>query len=379
MNPISTQTPANSMSVREVRSTPTPTTGEHAAVSPSSPFVVAQRSPEQLAGAYDALPVAVVVAWHDGRLTLNAAARRLLTRASAGSLQAHFAELSVRDLAGKPIGIEQFPLSRALCGESVSNARLVVRAIPDLGSDDLEPSDRTWTVDANPVRSGSEIRGAIAIYRDVTDRVADEEMGDELLGTAAHDLRTPLTALKACVQLIERGLDRLDPTARARTLSLLVGQVDKLSSKVDDVLDAARMRRGRVDMTPVDLDVSRELGEIIVEACKAPGAPACDVHIPPGLQAHTDPARLRQVMRSILLEAGDRTSRERPVVVRAFESAQGIEIVIETKPARESSRSRTMRRLARRLVERLGGSARDALDQRGSIQFTLPRASGGAP
>jgi signal transduction histidine kinase len=367
------------MSVRKAGSTTTTTTGEHATISPFSPYVVAQRSPDQLAAAYDALPMPVVVAWHDGQLTLNTAARRLLTRSSAESLQAHFEELSPRTLAREPLPIEQFPLSRALRGEAITGARLVVRATHEGDGDDAEPSDRTWTIDASPVRAGDDIRGAICVYHDITDRALDEEMGDELLGTAAHDLRTPLTALKACVQLIERGLDRLDATARARTLSLLVGQVDKLSARVDEVLDAARIRRGRVDIAPVDLDVSRELGEILEETRRVPGAPTCDAHIDPGLRAHTDPARLRQVMRGILLDAGDRAARECPVVVRASESAQGVEITIETRPARDSSRARTMRRLARRLVERLGGHAHDALDERGSIRFTLPRALGGAP
>ena len=363
------------MSVREVGSDDTPSTGEHAMVTPISARFLASRSTDQLAAAYEAIPAPVVIAWREGPLTLNAAARQLLGRSSTSSVQAHHSDLTPKTPGREPMTLAELPIARALRGETVAGVRLVVRAGLSLDDDDTA-GDRTWTAEANPIRSGGEICGAICIYRDVTERALDEEMGDELLGTAAHDLRTPLTALKACVQLIERGLDRLDENARARTLSLLVAQVDKLSAKVDDVLDAARIRRGRVDVAPVDLDVTRELGQIIDEARRAPGALACEANIEAGLLAHTDPARLRQVVRGILLEACDRSVKGAPVVVRASESPQGVEIVIETKPARESSRARTMRTLARRLVERLGGRAFDTLDERGSIRFTLPRAHG---
>ena len=347
-------------------------------ISPISNRFLAARPLDQLVAAYDAMPMPVVIAWRDGPLTLNATARQLLGRSGASSVEAHHADLSPRTPAREPIAFVDLPLARALDGESITGERILVRAGLGLDDNEDQTGERTWLCDANPVRSGGEVCGAICVYHDVTHRALDEEMGDELLGTAAHDLRTPLTALKACVQLIERGLDRLDENARARTLSLLVAQVDKLSAKVDDVLDAARIRRGRVDVAPVDLDVTRALGEILDEARRAPGALTCEARVDAGLRAHTDPARLRQIVRGILLEAGDRSVKGAPVVVRASECPQGVEIVIETKPARESSRARTMRTLARRLVERLGGRAFDTLDERGSIRFTLPRAQGSA-
>ncbi|GAC1536030.1 MAG: hypothetical protein NVS3B10_28810 [Polyangiales bacterium] len=298
-----------------------------------------------------------------------------------GTVEAHHRALHPRTPAGEPVPLASMPLMRALHGERIVGEKLLVRRpVPRPSDKGVDPKaraggDLSWLVDATPVLGPhGTVIGAVCTYRDVTDRVLDEEMGDELLGTAAHDLRTPLTALKACVQLIERGLERLDGNARARTLALLVGQVDKLSAKIDDVLDASRIRRGRLDLAPVALDVGLELQKILDQLSRLPGAPACELRAPTGgLRAHCDPERLRQAVRGILFDAAAR--QDTPVIVEARRRDEGgAEILFHVRPAADSVRTRAVGRLVRMVLEKLGGSASDA--DGGAIILTLPPPRG---
>ena len=347
-------------------------TGPHATFAEVSAELVAQTFPERLAAAYEAIPAAIVVAWGGGEALMpNAAARRLLDDARVGTLAAHYEQLRPSGPSGDetPLPLDELPLAQALRGETVVARKLKVLA----GAQG--DGARTFLADASPiVGADGVVVGAVCTYRDITDATLDEEMGDELLGTAAHDLRTPLTALKACVQLIERGFQRLEPAARERTMRLLVSQVDKLSAKIDDVLDAARIRRGRVDVSPIDLDVSSELEKILDEAKASPGCPSCDAEIESGLRAHADPARLRQLLRRILLDGGEQGS-DRAVKVRARASGESVQIEIETRAAATSSRARTARRFAQTIARKLGLPADGVDDSPGVIRMMLPTAA----
>src|SRR4029077_20099212 len=66
---------------------------------------------------------------------------------------------------------------------------------------------------------------------------------DILLASVSHDLRTPLTAIRALAQDIAAD----ESTARARA-EIIVGQADRLGKMVADVLDLSRLKAGAFTM-----------------------------------------------------------------------------------------------------------------------------------
>ncbi len=84
-------------------------------------------------------------------------------------------------------------------------------------------------------------------------REANRRM-DEFLGIASHELRTPVTVMKANVQLLQRRF-RADTAhaneATAREMQLLKStdrQVDRLVRLVNDLVDVSRVRAGKLDL-----------------------------------------------------------------------------------------------------------------------------------
>jgi signal transduction histidine kinase len=76
---------------------------------------------------------------------------------------------------------------------------------------------------------------------------------DQFLSVASHELRTPLTPLKGLAQtilrMVERSRERGEPTDLDRVvryLRTMDGQVDRLASLVNDLLDVSRIRTGRL-------------------------------------------------------------------------------------------------------------------------------------
>jgi PAS domain S-box-containing protein len=93
----------------------------------------------------------------------------------------------------------------------------------------------------------------------------------DFLDMAAHELRTPLTVISGYLSILREGAFGPAPTAWQEPLRILDAKTAELRRLVDDLLLAARLETGRLDLTmqPVDL---REVAEQSVQAAEeAPG------------------------------------------------------------------------------------------------------------
>ena len=90
-------------------------------------------------------------------------------------------------------------------------------------------------------------RLGLIILRDVTDLRRLEVIRREFVANVSHELRTPLATIRALIETLEGGaID--DPDAAPRFLGRVVGEVERLTALVDELLDLARVESGRSDI-----------------------------------------------------------------------------------------------------------------------------------
>lgn len=75
----------------------------------------------------------------------------------------------------------------------------------------------------------------------------------QLVADASHELRTPLTSLRTNLELLARG-QPTDPGERQQVLVELVGQMERLSTLVGDLIDLARDEEATLPIEAVRLD-----------------------------------------------------------------------------------------------------------------------------
>ena len=75
----------------------------------------------------------------------------------------------------------------------------------------------------------------------------------QLVADASHELRTPLTSLRTNLELLARG-QPTDPEERQQVLVELVGQIERLSTLVGDLIDLARDEEATLPIEDVRLD-----------------------------------------------------------------------------------------------------------------------------
>ncbi len=127
----------------------------------------------------------------------------------------------------------------------------------------------------------------------------------DLVASVSHELRTPLTALVAVLENLDDGITEPDPA----TIRVALGQAERLSTLVADLLDLSRVDAGVVSLDRTDLLVKDVVGTAVAECSAGVRGVSFEVRVEPaGLCVHADPSRLQQLLANLL----DNAARHSP-------------------------------------------------------------------
>lgn len=153
-------------------------------------------------------------------------------------------------LDGTPLPSEEHPMSVMMrTGRPVYDYEIAVQ--PPEG-------ERFYiSINAAPIfDSEGNITGGIGTFMDVTSRRVIMQGKDDFISIASHELKTPVTALKASLQLLQRSHDKLPAESRARLLDQSVKSLDKLSGLIADLLDTGRIEQGQLKIEKKTVSVA---------------------------------------------------------------------------------------------------------------------------
>jgi signal transduction histidine kinase len=184
------------------------------------------------------------------------------------------------------------------------------------------------------------ITGVISTSRDVSatqelERVRAElavaRQQDDFLSIAAHELRTPITAIKGYSDLLGRRLTPAEPVTErdTRMLGSLSRQVGRLSDLVNDLLDVGRLQAGRLDFAWETVEIAQVVEAALEAVRPVAGAREADLRLEgQGGPVRCDPARLEQVFVNLLTNAL-KYSTDGPIVCHLSHSAGRVCAVVE--------------------------------------------------
>ncbi len=153
--------------------------------------------------------------------------------------------------SGEQVKSEEWPLARA-----ISNGEVVK-------AEDYEylRGDGTRSIirlNAAPIRDskGTIIAGVVTAL-DVTEQRELEQRKDEFISIASHELKTPITTIKALTQLLKRKLEQQGLTEHVVSLSKIETNVNKLTRLANDLLDVSKIQAGKLHYAhePVDMNM----------------------------------------------------------------------------------------------------------------------------
>jgi two-component system phosphate regulon sensor histidine kinase PhoR len=201
----------------------------------------------KLAAVINSIAEGVVLCDGQGRLVLaNQTAMELLSIERI-PYQQPLSEMvdfyAIRDIEGEALPVESLPMARALSGEVFHDYRVLTRGASGL--------DTVMSFSGAPVYDDEDnVEGAVVIFRDITTSQKLERAKDDFLAVAAHELRSPLAAVRGYTDLLVRREQRRgeEDSPELRGLNILAQQVTHMLRMVDNILDVSRIDAGQVSL-----------------------------------------------------------------------------------------------------------------------------------
>ena len=149
---------------------------------------------------------------------------------------------------------------------------------------------------------------ATARQREVGELIAQREQAvglrDEFLAMLAHELRNPLAPMRNALYIMRQ--QKIDNPVLVKSTDILERQVNNVVRIVDDLMDVARLERGKVALKKQRLDLNRVAGAAVESSLPAAQAKGHRVSLRFGADAlpvDGDAVRLEQIICNLVNNA----------------------------------------------------------------------------
>ena len=98
---------------------------------------------------------------------------------------------------------------------------------------------------------------------DIDDQKKLEKQKDDFIGIVSHELKTPVTSLKAYAQVLQMQLKKIGQEKIANTALKMDSQLDKLTVLINDLLDVTKIEEGQMQFTYERFSITELVKEIV--------------------------------------------------------------------------------------------------------------------
>lgn len=159
--------------------------------------------------------------------------------------------------SGKPVQIADRPITKVLSlRRKVVTSRVYYYIKKDQGNFPVR-------FRITPIEIDGQIVGTIEVFQDITREKEINQMKDDFISMASHELRTPMTAINGLLSMIFHGDYGPINDQLKHPLDNIQISAQRQIHLINDLLDVSRLQSGKIDITTSDFPLKQTLVEII--------------------------------------------------------------------------------------------------------------------
>ena len=145
---------------------------------------------------------------------------------------------------------------------SAAIARMINKPIINItkNAKELSKGNYNVTFEKSNIAELNELSNVLTIAASEMNKT--DELKKDLIANVSHDLKTPLTMIKAYAEKV-RDLTYNNPEKREKDLNVIIGETDRLNILVNDLLDLNKLQKNAEELNIELYDLVGEVKEII--------------------------------------------------------------------------------------------------------------------
>ncbi|MBS7566715.1 PAS domain-containing protein [Mucilaginibacter sp. Bleaf8] len=138
---------------------------------------------------------------------------------------------------------------------------------------------------------------------DVTEQKKDEQRKNDFIGIVSHELKTPLTSLKALLQVAGLKLKASDDNFLRGAVEKSSVQVKKMEAMISGFLNISRLESGKMSIQKTSFDLQELIGNVIKETGLTMNSHRIEFVAAGPLSIHADHDKIESVVSNLLSNA----------------------------------------------------------------------------
>jgi PAS domain S-box-containing protein len=167
------------------------------------------------------------------------------------------------------------------------------------------------------------------IVVDITEQKQDEMRKSKFIGMVSHELKTPLTALKAYVQLLNNWAKKQKDNFTIGALTKVEKQVKKMLSMINGLLSLSGAEAGKIHLTKQQFSMEALIDEVIEETLFLTSTHKI-IRVPcEPIIVNADKDKIEQVLVNLLSNAAKYSSEDSPIEILCEADHGMVEVAVK--------------------------------------------------
>lgn len=171
--------------------------------------------------------------------------------------------------------------------------------------------------------------GFIGACVDITEQKQLQRQKDDFIGVASHELRTPVTSIKAYAQVLEAMFKKEGNDKKAGMLQKMDAQLNRLTSLISDLLDVTKINSGRLQLNNTSFSFEEMIAEVVDDLQRTTNKHRIDKHFTGTGIITADRDRLVQVLTNLVSNAIKYSPHSEMIVVHTKRSGNEVQVCVQ--------------------------------------------------
>ncbi len=211
--------------------------------------------------------------------------------------------------------------------QSISNGEPFEMVFPLKGADDVFRQFLTRII---PIRDneGKVIRW-LGTNTDITKQKELERMKDDFISIASHELKTPLTTIKAYNQIAEDMLMQKGDRETLGIIKRMSNQVNKLNTLIEDLLDVTKIQKGKLIYKEEFFEFNALLKEVIDDMQNTTATHEIIYNLDSTAKVFGDKNKISQVIDNLVSNGIKYSPKANKIVIKSDLQKNGIQLSVQ--------------------------------------------------